>query len=298
MIRPIRAALFTVLAILSFWLGSRSSMTHRVVPPLWQRDRIIDIHGHIGTFQGFDLTTGTLLKNIRNYGIGMVLVSNIDGADLLGQTANLDESNANRATLDMVVQHPEQLHGILWARPEDGSASNLEPFLRDHPRTFVGVKFHPIMNHFAADDPRVDQYLDLCDRYSVPAVFHCDKPGTDGSPQRIYAVAKRHPNVPIILYHMVFYGPHEEGIAVVRESLRKKDAQLYLETAQAKSDDVIKAVKELGADRVLFGSDAPYFGEGHYSKYERQVSRLRSELSPEDFAKVVRGNAVKLFRLK
>lgn len=97
---------------------------------------------------------------------------------------------------------------------------------------------------------------------------------------------------------MAFFGPHRSAIDVVKESIRKKDARLYLGTAQAKTDDVLTAITELGSERVLFGTDATYFGKDHYAKYVRLVERLKNELSVADFVNVTHKNAEKLFRLK
>jgi hypothetical protein len=204
-----------------------------------------------------------------------------------------------------VRRYPDQLRGLVWTRPNDGAPANVESFLQDSimggpsRKIFVGMKIHPDMNHFPADDPRVDGYLRLCEKYKIPAVFHCGSDDTSNSaPQRIYAVARRHPNVPIILYHTGFLGPHGSAIAVAKEALTKGDAQLYLETAQADPAEVLRAIQELGSDRVLFGTDATYYGKAHYEKYETLMTRLKKELAAEDFAKVVRGNAERVFKLR
>lgn len=271
---------------------------------VWSEYRIVDIHAHIGSFKGYDLSTPTLMSNIERYGIRLALISNIDGA-ALAQTQNLDEIKANQATVAHVRQYPEQLRGLVWTRPKDGSPTNVEPFLHDSistgpdQRVFVGIKFHPDMNNFPADDPRVDGYLQLCEKYQIPAVFHSGSDDSSHSaPQKIYAAARRHPAVPMILYHMGFLGPHGSAIATVKEALTKKDAQLYLETSQADPAAVLQAIKELGSERVLFGTDATYYGKEHYEKYEAMMARLKKELSAEDFVKVVRGNAERLFRLR
>jgi len=263
---------------------------------VWKDYSIIDIHAHIGSFKGYDLRTETLLDNLKRFNIHLALISNIDGAALPGKTLDLDEVAANRMTLETVTSNSKILRGLAWARPLDGSPKNLEPFLRDH--GFVGVKLHPEMNNFAADDPRVDGYLELCERYKVPAVFHSDQPGSNAGPEKIYAVARRHPTVPIILYHMVFGGPHQPALSVAKEAIQKKDANLFLETSQADPPAVLKAVNELGSTRVLFGSDATYYGADHYKNYIVLVEALRNELNPEDFANVMYRNAERLFRIK
>jgi predicted TIM-barrel fold metal-dependent hydrolase len=274
------------------------------IPGLWGEHRLIDIHAHIGSFKGYDLSTPTLMSNIERYGIRLALISNIDGAELPA-TLNLDEVKANQATAEHVRKYPDKLRGLVWTRPEDGAPAKVEPFLQDaiatgpSKKVFVGMKIHPDMNHFSADDSRLDGYLQLCEKYQIPAVFHCGSDDTSNSaPQKIYALARRHPTVPIILYHMGFLGPHGSAIATAKQALNKGDAQLYLETSQADPAEVLRAIKELGSDRVLFGTDATYYGKEHYQQYETMMSRLKNELTAEDFAKVVRGNAEKLFNLR
>jgi predicted TIM-barrel fold metal-dependent hydrolase len=271
---------------------------------LWASDRIIDIHGHIGEFRGFDLSTETLLSNIDRYGVALVLVSNIDGAELPDTTANTGETATNRVTVETVRKYPDRLRGILWTRPKDGSPARIEAMLKetlsatDKRPIFVGMKIHPEMNGFQADDPRVDGYMKLCEKYTLPAVFHSGKKGSSSAPEKIYALARRHPRVPVILYHMGFGRDHAHAIAVAREAIAKRDAQLYLETAQADPEAVLQAVRALGAARVLFGTDATYYGRDHYARYETLLARLKRELPAEDYALIIRGNAERLFNLK
>lgn len=263
---------------------------------------MIDIHGHIGQFRDFDLSLQTLLENIERWRVKCVLVSNIDGAELPGITGNLDEAAANSATEEAVRAHPDCLRGLLWARPEDGHPANLEPFvdkkLSDSDQSvFVGVKFHPEFNRFEADSANVDPYLDFCERHQLPAVFHCGFPDSNSSPQRIYAIARRHPKVAVVLYHMGMGSDHSSAIDVVAESIAKSDAQLYLETAQSDENAVFKAIERVGAERVLFGTDATYFGKYHYEEYASLVKALHDKLPESQFHAIMHDNAKKLFRL-
>jgi len=267
----------------------------------WSSYKVLDIHGHIGTFSGYDLSLPTLLEQIHQHHVRMVLVSNIDGAEL-SATANLKELDANAATAKAVKEHADVLRGIAWARPEDGSAANMTSSLNEldgqHHHIFVGIKFHPEFNNFAADDARVDPYLELCSHYKIPAVFHCGGAGSNSDPAKIYTLARRHPTVPIVLYHMGFGTDHSGAIKVVSESIKHKDANLYLDTAQVDAQTVLAAVHQLGADRILFGTDATYFGHSHYQHYEELVELLRKKLPRAEFDKVMYGNAVRLFSLQ
>jgi predicted TIM-barrel fold metal-dependent hydrolase len=268
----------------------------------WSAFNVIDIHAHVGSFRGFDLSLQNLRENIQKHGIKMAFISNINAAELSVVTPNSNEIEANEAIVKIVTNEPQRFRGLIWVRPNDGSAEEIERFLNvklsDGSPLFVGMKFHPEMNHFRADDSKVDEYLALCEKYKIPAVFHSGKSMSNSSPDRIYNVAKRHPLVPIVLYHMVAFGPHEPAIKVSKEALTKKDANLYLETSQTHPDAVIRAIRELGSDRVLFGSDATYYGKNHYERYETLMERLRKELDVEQFDEVVGGNARRVFGVK
>ena len=294
-----------LLAVLILGSCERPDTSERTSTPehagMWAADSIIDIHGHTGMFEGYDLSVPTLRANIDSFGIRMVFISNVDGANLPGTTLNLDAKSANDATLKVVLEHSDKVRGIAWARPADGSPSDVEPFIADtqldgpNPRPFVGVKLHPVMNQFPADAPIVDPYFDICRTYGVPVVYHSDKPGTFADPVLIYRAAKRHPDVPVILYHMVFFGPHDSAIDVVEQAVQHGDADLYLEISQADPQAVLQAIRRVGSERVLFGTDATYYGTGHYAQYADLVSLLRSELTPLEFRNVMRANALRLF---
>ena len=110
----------------------------------WSEDRIIDIHAHIGTFRGYDLSLETLMDNMKRYGISFALISNIDGADLSSVTKNLSEREANRVTIEVVKTHPQLFRGLLWTRPLDGSVDEVESLLKEKlsdsgERVFVGM---------------------------------------------------------------------------------------------------------------------------------------------------------------
>ena len=284
----------------------------------WAPYKVIDIHAHIGTFRGFDLSSETLLANLKARGVSMAFISNIDCAELPGVTLNLDEKTANTRTVEVVQSHPKLLRGLLWVRPEKKNVELARSFLHtelhnnshEKPNTkgnsesdskealFVGMKFHPDMNNFDADDKSVDPFLSLCEEFHIPAVFHCGDVDQHSSPQRIYNAAKRHRKLPIVLYHMGFNTEHNEAIACAKAARSKNDANLYLETSQCDLASVLQAIKEVGSTRVLFGSDATYFGKEHYTHYDELIEGLHKSLSEKDFNNVVRANACKLFSVK
>lgn len=271
-------------------------------PKKWSAVQAIDIHAHIGSFKGFEMGRQALIANVKRFGIRMALVSNVDGAELPGITANMGEAKANEETEKLVLSDPQHFRGLIWVTPHSAKIEIAKHFIdmrlndSDKP-VFVGMKFHPEFDHYWADDNTVDPYLDLCAKNKLVAVFHCGAPGTKSEPERIYKAAKRHPKVPVVLYHMGFNSDHLDAISTVAQSIKNKDADLYVDTAQCSPSAVIAAVKRLGANRVMFGTDATYYGSEHYHHYDELLDKLREALSPHDFALVMHDNAARLFKL-
>ena len=280
-------------------------------PPDWRDLDVVDVHAHLGSFGIFDLRLETLFGYLDRSGVRLALVSNLDGSSAQ-PTGQLGPSAANQVTLETVRRHPGRLRGLLWANPTAATAAELEPFVAATidgssagERAFVGVKLHPDFDRFLADDRRVDPFLELCRRHRLVAVFHSGPPGTASAPERIAATARRHPTVPVVLYHMGadgFDGGSGDGqkaaIAVVEKSLAGGQKNLYLETSQTPVEWIVEAVRRVGEDRVLFGTDATYYGAKHFETYAPVVNRLRHELSAPALAAVMGGNARRLFRLE
>lgn len=284
----------------------------------------IDVHAHIGSFAGYDLSEPTLLAEVAEAGVALALVSNIDGAAVPGKTRDLPEAEANAATERFVRSYPERFRGLLWGRPDRGDASALEPFAglrlpaegakraeggeraeeaeerapRWTRRLFVGLKVHPEMNGTAADAPAFDPYLAFAARHGFPVVAHCDGQVELASAPRLLALARRHPTVPVVLYHTGFQGPHEPAMAAAEAALADGSANLWLETAQLPPEVALEAVERVGAGRVLFGTDATFYGRGHYARYGPLLEAFARELGEEDRARILNGNARALFRLE
>jgi predicted TIM-barrel fold metal-dependent hydrolase len=104
--------------------------------------------------------------------------------------------------------------------------------------------------------------------------------------------------VPFVLYHMGFGTQHQDSIETAREAKTKRDALIYLETAQSDADSVLKSVEAVGADRIVFGTDATYFGRNHYEYYIPILQALKKALPAADYKRIIHDNAVQLFRLE
>lgn len=191
------------------------------------------------------------------------------------------------------------LKGLVWVRPGVTPIGEVRRYLE---RGFAGLKFHPTIDEFPADDPDMDPYLDVAARAGVPVCIH-SAPG-DADPDFIRRLAERWPDVTILLYH-TYLGPVEGRWRAADHA--REQPNLYLETSWCRASQILRLVEEVGPQRIIFGSDASVDGSRHYRRqppnvegretYNDGLLRLVGALEPEAARMVMGDNARRLFRI-
>jgi len=74
---------------------------------------------------------------------------------------------------------------------------------------------------------------------------------------------------------------NRDGIAVVKKAVENKDANLYLDVSWVDPKTVVEAIKDVGSDRVLFGTDAPLGEFGKKEFYAKRVKELKVAITNE-----------------
>ena len=177
---------------------------------------------------------------------------------------------------------------------------------------FKGLKLLPTIQFFNPADEAYDHIFKVAEREGLIVTIHsgCDPgPWEDPSmseasrPKFIGEVAKRHPNLKIVIAHMGSYSALYPGIwfdeAV--EVARRYD-NVYVDVAAVFSRSLVKrAVREIGEDRVLFGSDYPAIG-GYCDRARGMANCVRWALSIDlparSLRKLMGENAARLLGLK
>ncbi len=211
-------------------------------------------------------------------------------------------------------------------RPDktNGDTKDIEKLLEKYPKSFAGFKFHPEAMNLPADDCRYEPYMKLAQEKNFPCMFHSEGEGVSGV-RAIYNLAKKFPNVPVILAHMGAGGAfcHQKAIDVFEESLKNDNANLYVDLSWVDWENglpsfekpsvkkVIDVALQYDAlDHILFATDTPLgcFGENPeggkspLEAYELSVETLQNFIKrnyPENYNEILNGifhdNAAKLF---
>lgn len=251
---------------------------------------LIDCHTHIGHLPGVvgDVYTPEDLCYIcENEGARLMLVSSAS-ATTIGQ------HYATRETIAMVKQHGDRLGGMLWVNPHDPAWAEDVALAVEH--GFYGVKIHPVLDHYAVSRDALDDVFACAREHGWPILTHTDLDGTPMGAAHYEPLIQAYPDVALILAHLRW-----EAIP-----LAKRYDNVYLDTTYVDPMVVEIGVDALGADKILFGSDAAEgFDVGHppgrarpRRSYAGLIEGLRARgISETALEKMLYRNARALFHI-
>ncbi len=138
-------------------------------------------------------------------------------------------------------------------------------------RGFKGIKLLPTIQFFNPADEAHDALFKAAEREGLVVTIHsgCDpgpwedpKLSENARPRFIDAVAARHPSLKIVVAHMGSYSALVPGLWFEEAmEVASRRPNVYVDTAAVFNERLVReAVKRLGDERVLFGSDYPAIG--------------------------------------
>ena len=207
----------------------------------------------------------------------------IDVSVVFQASVPADPRPGNAAVLDGAEGQSRILPGCL-INPTMGpdALADLENCVRRGART---VKLMAAGHRYRLDSSAVDPVMDLARSLGITATIHSGSYLSGCAPEYIAHVAKNHPQVTIIMDHMGYREWVRSAVQAAQEN-----ANIYLGTtliAAAEPYTISRIVEsgELGADRIVFGSNAPAGIAAH------GVNGIRlAGFSPQDEALVLGEN--------
>lgn len=189
-----------------------------------------------------------MVEIMRRVGIARTAVMSWAGP--VGADADLGNETVARA----VARYPDAFIGLATVNPEHQSEAEIEAVIDRYHRTlrFPGLKTLVSSQNLNYDDPRFARWYAFGNRHRLYAVIDpCSR--TDSAV--IGRLAERYPDLRISLDHCGQSWPYARWAAEMVARYPNVDAQL---TYTSVTNGVIEfLVERCGADRVLFGTDAP-----------------------------------------
>jgi predicted TIM-barrel fold metal-dependent hydrolase len=139
-----------------------------------------------------------------------------------------------------------------------------------------GLKLHPNFQQIRLDNPENFELYEEYTGYQLPLIVHSGLTGREGnfrsarklsSLEFIEAVPKNFPELPVVLAHAGI-SQYEQGITLVQ-----KYKNVYLEISGQPVQHIRQALSAIGADRLLFGTDWPFWNQAPALQAVRQATK-------------------------
>lgn len=223
--------------------------------------RIIDAHNHLGgpdKGDGMSQNADEIITGMDAAGIDRAVVFPFNEKD-----PGISFAGSNDLVYDSVSKYPDRLVGYARLDPNVGDRA-VDEARRCMDMGLSGIKLHPHSQKFSIDHPTVRQIAQYVanecpDR---PILFDNGKPA---SPNKLIGnLAGEFPEVTFILGHM--RGGDFIEVTAAHDNI-------FIQTTGVPQIEIVQeCADELGADRIMMGSDSPY----HAMKEEvRKVEALQ-----------------------
>lgn len=226
-------------------------------------------------------------------------------------TSTLTFEEQHAYVRESVRKHPDRfiggivMHARLW---NDHVKSVVYDMVRNE--NFRMIYLHPSLHNYwlPTADPSVAMaggahkqlfhVFEAAAELNIPILIHMGEPPYS-LPATVDPVAGMFPNVSIIIAHMATQG---EVFSLEAALVAKYNPNVYLETSFTQSHQLIYITHQLGADRIIFGSNCPPC-EPTQQLLTVETSLVSDppigmNLPHEDFARVLGGNLARLIGLQ
>jgi predicted TIM-barrel fold metal-dependent hydrolase len=248
---------------------------------------IIDMHCHIMDDASERAKVERLLELAARFDIRQLITSM--GKDLVVQPTAEQIRQANDHVIALVKGWPGRIHGYCYLNPLLGRQACLDELQRCLDAGLIAIKLWVAC---ASDVPEVFPIVERAIDLDIPILQHSRlKTGgnspNETEPRQMANLAVRYPQAKLILAHCG--GAWEYGIKAVRCC---PNVIVDVSGANPTQGLLEMALRDLGAERILFGTDAPL------RSFASQIAKVDAVKIPRKVRTMILcDNAMRLFKL-
>jgi hypothetical protein len=234
---------------------------------------VIDAHCHAGRGTAMSAPWSTradvevTLRHMAEAGIDRTVLFPIN---------NTEYERPNQEIAEICGRHPGKFIGFAKHDPQT-EAGRIRGLLKREIESLglKGLKLHRLPTR---------EVLDTVAELRIPILYHPEKMAN------LHIIAEEYPQIHFIVAHLGNFASRDWTEHVAAIDVAKRYPNVYLETSSVVFWKFLEmAAKELGAGKLIFGSDGPELD----SRVELHKIKLL-KLAPAEEARVVGGNMVKL----
>ncbi len=205
---------------------------------------IADAHCHVGKGITYSLSADELLRRMDDNAVAAAVVVPVD------RCLAVQNREGNDEVLQAARTHPSRLIPFATANPWYGDAGVYE-LKRAFDAGAAGLKLHPVLQGFSPLDDVVFPLVELAVERKLPVYCHTGTP-VHSTPYQLLELASRYPEGSFMIGHAAYSDYWNDLVAAVKAA-----PNLYVETSLHLASFLRVLVEQLGADRMIYGSDAP-----------------------------------------
>ncbi len=244
--------------------------------------KIIDGHVHIGRWSDVFLNYESTVRQA----VDVMKASGVSSAVALP----CDTFENEKLLSEILDTKDFTFHFACWVNPGD---TNLDSFIHNNSANISCLKIHPSFQRKNVLDDSYQKYFDFAEDFNIPAIIHCGRWKEVASFEFPVELAKKRPNLNVILAHLG--GDQPSLCTSCAKAVKDSGAvNIYLGTESVREFYFVnQVVKTVGAERVIFGSD---YNLGLPKMYIPIVESL--DISNEEKELIFSGNISRLLKLE
>ena len=280
--------------------------------------RIIDTHVH--TFANDEIATKIMKTFNKMYNIEF---QNPGTGSLTNVIDNMDKGGID-ITLIANFYTPKIMRDSneFWIRVAQQSGNRLVPLVNFHPEfdgsmpeylhKYIsegakGIKLHPMGQSFSMLDSKMQDLYRECNALKFPILVHCGRVSNArlneySDIEHIIPIIEKYPDMPVILAHMA--DGNKNDVLEISSNFENAyfDTSIVItgyneiarvnEPSWLEDEYVVEVIEQIGAHKVLFGSDYPW------GSPIPDIHRIiKMNLSKSQKSMIFSENAVRIYKL-
>jgi len=210
--------------------------------------RIFDAHAHIGKDLFCKMSAEELVDGMKNWNISKAVVSPMGRAVI----SNLAETNDELSSV--INRYGDKLVGLAAANPWYGQEAVEEIDRAIGSLGLRGIKLSPVTQGFPVNHEIVHPVIEAAINHGVPVLIDTGFPVLS-LPFQFGDLAKTFPDATLIMGHMGLADYNWFDALVVARSCPNVIIETSSQDCQISFE---QAVKDVGEDRLVFGTDIPH----------------------------------------
>lgn len=243
---------------------------------------VVDLHAHYGHFNGIHMPNhdpAQMIATMDRCGVETIVSS--------GHTALADMVAGNAEMAEITCAYPGRWYAYSVYNPNYPALARRELELYEARPTFVGLKLHPTMHRYPLTGDAYRPAFEFASARHLMVLSHTWGGSAYDRPELLAQVAERYPDVTLLAGH----SGHGEFEACLQVARRFPNVYLELTAAYAVGGLIERMVDEVGAFKIVFGCDLPWF-DPHYAI----GCVVFAHISDEARRAILRTNALRLLR--